>query len=238
MVGSLVATVVALMLVQRVAKTYDDGLIATRQSAELIAEAVEPLAALASDVGELAGELVGSLEVANEVLGISRDVLTEVGGAASTNLAELATGAAGISDDLAGLVDAIERLIPGDSDSLAEDLRRLADGLGPLSDQLTVLGDRLTAASAELEAAEASLTALADRMEAVVDSIEALGPSFDALETAASDVLERAEDAAARLSFERWLLRILIVMAGATVAMLGRLAERFAVRLAEPSTAV
>ncbi len=228
----VVAALVSLVLVERLSSTYEDGLAVTNDSAVLVADAVEPVSTLASELGQLASELAAGIDVTRELLGLSEEVLAEVGAAASTNLAEMAAGAAGISERLAGLVEAIERLIPGDSESLAEDLRAFADGLEPLSEQLTVLGDRLTAAADELAAADPALEALAGRIDAVVVSIDALGPSLDSLDATARDVRDRADEAANRLGLDRWLLRLLIVALGSVIVIVGVVIERFATRVA------
>lgn len=229
----VVVALVSLVLVERLSRTYEDGLAVTEDSAVLIADALEPVSTLATDLGQLAAELAAGIDVTREVLGSTEEVLRDVGAAGSTNLAEMAAGAAGISDRLAGLVEAIERLIPGDSESLAEDLRVFADGLEPLSEQLIVLGGQLTAAADELAAADPALEALAGRIDAVVVSIDALGPSLESLDATARDVRDRAGEAAERLGLDRWLLRLLIVVLGAVIVIVGVVIERFATRLAE-----
>lgn len=232
-VGAVVMTVVGLLLVERLSRTYEDGLEVTQASAVLVADAVGPLATLSTDLGALAEELATGVGAAQDILESTERALGQVGTAASTNLSELAAGAAGVSDDLAGLVEAIERLIPGDSDSLAEDLRRLADGLEPLSEQLVELGDELQLASARLGEAGASLAVLAPRIDTLVADIEALEPTFEALGVTADDVGSRAADATTRLGFDRWLLRLLVLVGGIVVASLGLVVERFARRLAD-----
>ena len=229
----VVLTLVSLVLVERLSRTYEDGLAVTTDSAVLIADAVEPVSALATDLGELAAELAAGIEVTRDVLGSAEAVLGQVGTAASTNLAEMAAGAAGISDRLAGLVEGIERLIPGDSASLAEDLRTFADGLEPLSEQLVVLGDQLTTAADDLAAADPPLEALAGRIGALADSIDALVPSLASLDATAQDVRDRADEATTRLGLDRWLMRLLIVALGAVIVIVGVVVERFATRLAE-----
>lgn len=232
-VGAVVMTIAGLILVERLSQTYEDGLAVTQASAVLVSESVEPLSTLVADLGALADELSAGIELASDVLATTEVALAQVGGAASTNLAQLAEGAAGISDDLASLIEAIERIIPGDSDSLAEDLRRLADGLDPLGDQLVELGEQLIVASTQLGEADAALTALARRIDVLVDGIESLGPTFDALGVTADDIEQRAEDASTRLGLDRWLLRLLVVVGGFVVAMLGLVVERFATRMSE-----
>lgn len=232
-VGAVVMTVVGLVLVERLTRTYEDGLEVTQASAALVADAVGPSATLAADLGVLAEELAAGVDAAQDVLASTERALAQVGDAASTNLSELAAGAAGVSDDLAGLIEAIERIIPGDSDSLAEDLRRLADGLEPLSEQLVELGDELTIASAQLGEAGDSLAALTPRIDALAADIDALGPTFEALGVTADDVGTRAADATTRLGLDRWLLRLLVLVGGVVVASLGVVVERFARRLAE-----
>lgn len=233
-----IMTVVSLVLVERLARTYEDGLVVAQDSAVLVSEAVEPIARLANDLGVLADELAGGIDVTRELLGTTQEVLDGLGVAASTNLTEMATAAASISDRLAGFIETIERFVPGDADSLAEDLRRFADGLEPLAEQLADLGQQLTIAAAELEAADPTLAALSRQIDVVVADIDALGPSLDALSVTADDVRDRADEASTRLGASRWLLRLLVVLGGIVVATLGVVIERFARRLdaLEPSS--
>lgn len=230
-VGAAVMTIAGLVLVERLSTTYEDGLLVAQDAALLVSDAVDPLSTLTADVGLLAGELAAGLDAARGVLDATQVVLTQVGTASSTNLAEMAGAAASISDRLAGLIEAIERLIPGDSESLAEDLRAFADGLEPLSEQLVDVGDQLLAAADDLDDADAALATLSVRIDAIVADIDALTPTFDALGVTADAVRMRAEDATTRLGLDLWLLRLIVVAGGAVVAVLGIVVERFARRL-------
>lgn len=237
--GAVIMTVAGLVLVERLSTTYEDGLVVAQDAALLVSDAVDPLATLTADVGLLAGELAAGIDAARAVLDATQVVLTQVGTASNTNLAEMAGAAASITDRLAGLIEAIERLIPGDSESLAEDLRAFADGLEPLSEQLVDLGDQLVAAADDLDDADAALAALATRIDVIVADIEALTPTFEALGVTADSVRVRAEDASTRLGLDLWLLRLIVLVGGAVVAVLGIVVERFARRLetVEPSPA-
>ena len=230
-VAAVVMTVTGLVLVERLTGTYEDGLEVTQESAVLVSAAVDPMSTLASDLGLLATELARGVEVTRDVVGATGDGLDQLGAASSTNLSETATGAARISDRLASFIETIERFIPGDADSLAEDLRTFADGLEPIAEQLADIGAQLTVTAAELEAADPTLTALAQRIDAVVADIDALGPTFRALGVTADDVRERADDATTRLGLDRWLLRLLVVVFGLVLGLLGVVVERFSGRL-------
>jgi uncharacterized protein YukE len=227
-VGAVVMTVIALLLVERVSATYEDGLEITAESALLLSDSVVPISELSRDLAGLAATLGEGLESARGVLATTQQVLDDIGAASSTNLAETASAAADIADRLAAVIEAIERFIPGDSQSLAEELRSFADGLEPVADQLVALGDQLVLAADQLDTADASVAALVGDVNVLAADIEALTPTFDALAVTAEDLHARADAAATRLGLDKWLVRLLVIVAGAVVAVIGVTIERFA----------
>ncbi len=226
-VTSAVATLAALLLVQRLSLTYRDGLAVTQASAVLVSDSIEPIRTLADDLAELAVTLVESLQLAQSLVDSTEATLADLGAASATNLSDTATAAADIADRLAVTFETIERLIPGDSDSLAEELRAFADGLEPVSEQLRAIGDRFTTVATELGAGQATLAELAAQIDVMATDIGALGPTFDALDATAADLRMRADAAADRIGPDLWLGRILIVSLGAVFAAIGVIADRF-----------
>jgi hypothetical protein len=226
-VTALVATVVALVLVQRLSVTYRDGLVVTEASAVLVSDSVDPVRVLADDLAGLAATLVEGLELAESLVASAEATLTELGTASATNLAETATAAADIADRLAATFETIERFIPGDSVSIAEELRAFADGLEPVAEQLETVGQELATAATDLGAGQVTLAELAMQVEVIATDIEGLGPTFDSLDATAEDLRVRADAASDRIDLDVWLGRILIVAVGALFAAIGVIADRF-----------
>ena len=97
---AIAATVVALVVVQRLSVTYRDGLAVTEASAVLVSDSVDPIRTLADDLAELAVTLVASLELAQSLVQSSEATLADLGAASSTNRSDTAT-AANTADRLA-----------------------------------------------------------------------------------------------------------------------------------------
>ncbi len=226
-VTAVVATVVALILVQRLSVTYRDGLAVTEASAVLVIDSVESIRTLADDVAELAATVVEGLELAQSLVASAEATLADLGTAAATNLSQTATAAADIAGRLAGTLETIERFIPGESDSIAEELRAFADGLEPVAEQLETIGEELTTAATDVAASQVTLAALAVQLDVLATDIGGLGPNFDALAATAQDLRARADAATDRIDFDLWLGRILIVAVGAVFAAIGVIADRF-----------
>ena len=225
-VTAIGATIVALILVQRLSVTYRDGLAVTDASAVLVADSVDPVSALSGDLAALALTLVESLDVAQSLVESAETTLADLGAASTTNLADTATATADISDRLAATLETIERFIPGDRQSIAEELRAFADGLEPVAEQLRAIGEQLTAASSELDTGQATLTELAAQLSTTASAIEGLEPTFDSLGATAEDLQVRADAATDRMGVDLWLGRALIVSLGAVFAAIGVIAER------------
>ena len=224
---AIAATVVALVVVQRLSVTYRDGLAVTEASAVLVSDSVDPIRTLADDLAELAVTLVASLELAQSLVQSSEATLADLGAASSTNLSDTATAAANTADRLAATLETIERLIPGERDSIAEDLRAFAVGLEPVSEQLRTIGDRPTIVAAELGTSRSTLAELATQIDVIATDSGGLGPTFDALDATAVDVQARANAATDRIGLDLWLGRILIVSVGLVFAAIGVIADRF-----------
>jgi hypothetical protein len=231
-VSAVVATVVLLVLVQRLGATYRDGLIVTEESAALVAEAVGPVQALSQDLAGLAVAVVEGLELAQSQVAATQEIVNVVGVASQTNLAETAEAAADVADRLAGVLEQVERLIPGNRQSVAEELRSFADGLEPVAEQLRELGGVLVGAASDLDDTQAALAVLAGELEVVAADIVELEPSFEALDATATDLQARATAASDRIGLDRWLIRILIVTGGALFVVIGVISQRFARALA------
>ncbi len=227
-----VATVAALVLVERVGQTYEDGLYVTQQSGVLVADAIAPVEVLAQDVGALSATFADGLEGARDVLATTQAVLDQVGVASATNIADSAQALAEMSDRLAKKFELIERLIPGNTQSIAEEFRAFSDGIEPLADQLRTLGAELQTAADQLDATDAAIADLAARVDAIATDIEALLPNFEALGATATELQRAATAASDRLGLDLWLLRILVIVGGVAFAVIGIVTDRLARALA------
>jgi methyl-accepting chemotaxis protein len=227
-VCAVVATVVMLVLVQRIGRTYEDGLEVTAQSAHLVSDSVEPARVIAEDLAELTDAVAAGIDGTREVVATASDTLGAIGDASATNIAESADAAAAVADELAGFLETVERFIPGDRQSVAEELRSFSDGLEPVADQLRSLGDQLTTGAEQLVRADATLGELAISVQEVATGIEQLGPTLDELELTADDLAIRAEEASDRVDTDLWLLRLLVVVLGVALACTGFAIELFA----------
>ena len=227
-VSAVLATVTMLVLVERLGQTYEDVLVVTEESAELVADAVEPMQAMADDLAALAVTVVDGLESTQALLTTSQQIVDAVGVAAATNIADITAAAADVADRLARQLELIERFIPGDTDSVAEELRALADGLKPVADQLRNLGGQLQTAADQLADTNDAVADLAVRVDAIAVGIAGLTPSLDALGVTATDLSERAAAASDRLDLDLWLLRILVLVVGAAVIAVGVVTQRLA----------
>ena len=230
-IAAVVATVIALVLIERLGTTYEDGLAVTEDSAQLVVESVEPAKTLADDLSMLANELASGLEASRGLVATTASTLDSVGAASSENLADSADAAAAAADDLASVLETIERFIPGDTQSAAEELRAFADGLEPVAEQLRTLGGQLQTGAMQLEDADATIADLAAAVQSVASDIAELQPAFDDLEVTAEQLAERATDATDRVSLDRWLVRLFVVLLGAALALAGVAVERVARRL-------
>lgn len=237
-VCAVVATVLTLVLVERFGTTYQDGLDVTTESAELVAESVEPAQILAADLSELADSLAAGIDQTRAVVATTGDTLGAIGDASTTNLAETADGAAGVADDLAGVLETIERFIPGNTESVAEELRTLADGLEPVAEQLRELGGQLQSGSDQLADADATLERLSVSVAEVARGIDQLEPTFAELEATSADLAERARNASGRVDVDLWLLRLVVIVLGVALLCAGLAIERFARHLAQGSAFV
>ena len=223
---AIVATVVALLLIQRIGTTYRDGLEATRDGAGVAVVSASSASQLADDVSALTDAAVTALEQTERLIGLASRSTADVGTALGTNLALGVEGTANIADGMAGFIEAIERLIPGDTRSLAEDLRALADGLDPVPEQLRALGEQLMTTSDELDSSIASLQAVAAQLSTVGASIDEAQAALAQVDTLATDVAVRAEGALDRSDSDMWLLRMLVTLIGVGVAAACAAAKR------------
>ena len=234
-VTAVVATVASLVLVQRFATTYEDGLAVTEDSATLVAESVGPVRVLVDDLATLASSVADGLELTESLVDTTTEIVDDVGVASSTNLADTAEGAAAVADRLAQTLEQIERLIPGDRDgpTVADDLRTLADGLGPVAEQLRTIGGRLQGAVVDLDEVETSLAGAAEQVDVFASDIGELGPGFDALEATATDLQVRAARASDRVGLDLWLIRVLLLAVGGVFVATGIVTQRVAGMWAE-----
>ena len=211
---SLLATVLGLLLVQRVGTTYRDGLEVTADGAAVAALGATSAEALAQDIVLLADAAGRSIDEAREFVLIASTTSNDLGEAFATNIADGVTGTSSIADDLASFIEAIERFIPGNRDSLAEDLRKLSDGLDPVPEQLRALGEQLQTSAVSLEAAAVSLDGFVTQLEQVEAGIDEARQVLVEVEALSAEVSERAQRSLDRSGTDLWLVRLLVVVLG------------------------
>jgi methyl-accepting chemotaxis protein len=138
-------------------------------------------------------------------------------------------GVATVADRLASFIEAVERFIPGDTESLAEDLRRIADGLEPAPDQLRTLGDQLAAAAGDVAATSEALDEIRSGLDEIDAGIEEAGEALDDLPALLAEVEAEAVRTRDRVASDMWLLRLLVVLGGLTIAGLAFSLDRLSV---------
>lgn len=226
LVGIVVATVLAMVLVQRVGTTYRDGLDVAAESASTAAGAVGPLRGIADDLIALADTMAQGLTDTRAVLDSAHTAVAGLGDAAGTELAETADGVADLAGRVAGVVETIERFIPGDRNSAAEDLRQIADNLAPTAESLRTLGVQLDLTATQLGEADGTVVDLQDRLAALTGHLDQLTPSADELSVTAARLTQRVDDAQGRVGFDLWLARITVVLIAGVLAIVLVLAGR------------
>lgn len=224
-----VGTVLAIVLVQRVGETYQDGLDITSDGASVAALSAEQATTIVDEAGALAEAVAVALDQTETVLLAAATSLEEIGDAMGENIAESIEGIGEISDGLAGFIETVERFIPGDSDSLAESLRKVSDGLEPTPDQLRALAAQLDATAKELRATSASLQPIGNQVDALASSVDEGTAALAEVQRLARQVEARSLAALDRSENDLLLLQILIVVVGLGV-VIASLATARAVR--------
>jgi ABC-type transporter Mla subunit MlaD len=210
---------VGLVLVQRVGKTYEDGLEVAADSAALAVDAAEPLASMTDNLVDFAQVAETGIEDARSIVASAQVSIAQLGESAETDLAETAEGLASMADGVAGVLESIERFIPGNRRSAAENLRQIADGLEPVPDDLRTLGAQLQETAAELEAVDPTLAELGTTVAALGDDLVALSPTIAELSATAESLAERVDDASDRVALDLWLARLVVLLLGAVFAV-------------------
>jgi methyl-accepting chemotaxis protein len=214
-----VAVVLGLVLVQRVATTYRDGLDVAAESAALAADGTAPIVAITDELVDFAEVAERGIEDTRVLLATTQTSLEDLGTAATDDLAATTEGLGGLADRVAGVIESIERFVPGDRDSAAEDLRTIADGLEPVPDELRSLGVQLHETADQLGDLDPTLVEVAATVAALGDGREELAPSVSELAVTAQRVAERVDDARDRVDVDIWLARLVVVLIGAVLAI-------------------
>lgn len=209
---TIVITVLALALVERLGTTYREGLDVTADAADVTVAGISSARALAAEVAELAAATATVIDSVAEVVRDGAATSSDVGEALRSNVADGIVGTSGVADDLAQFIEFLERLIPGNRDSLAEDLRRVADGLAPLPDQLRDLGDGLTATADRLEASAPGVVAAGGQLANVARRLDDAVKTLDTAEALAEQLADQADDARRRADGDVWSARLLVVL--------------------------
>jgi len=215
----VVAVVLGLVLVQRVGKTYRDGLEVAADSARLIGDAAGPIDQMTTDLIRFADTGDRGIADARSLLQSAATSLDQLGTASRDDLAVTAEGLSSLGDRVAGVLETIEGFIPGNRDSTAEDLRKIADGLQPVPAELRDLGTQLQQTAGELRDADPTLAAVATSVADLGADLEDLAPSVAGLQTTATRLVERVDEARDRVNVDLWLARIVVVLVGAVLAI-------------------
>ncbi len=234
---AMIGTVLGLVMVDRLGRSYRQGLEVARDSAVVAAAGTTQVGQLASDVTELAVAATEALVQSRAVVESAAASTEEVGLAMSTNLADAVAGTASMARNLAGFIETAARFIPGNQGAVTADLRSVSEGLAPVPDQLRSLGDQLAATATDLRTATADLDAVVAELEQVAASIEEASGSLTDIDVLATTIAARAGQALDRSAADLLILRLLVLVlgVGTTVAALagrravGVLAARHAV---------
>jgi ABC-type transporter Mla subunit MlaD len=215
---AVAATLLSLSVVQRIADSYRLGLDTTASGATVTGQVAESGAQIASDVAALTRTTSDALGQGERTLRASAISLEQIATASRTNLADGLEGTATVAERAASLIETIERFIPGDSDSLAEDLREVADGLEPAPGQLRDLGVTLEDAALQLRATTDDITTLVPQMATLAGSVRASQASLEDVAELSREVERRAAAERTRADLDIWLLRLLCLVVGISVA--------------------
>jgi ABC-type transporter Mla subunit MlaD len=226
MVIAVVLTLVGLAIVQRVSTSYRDALLVAEDSAAVAAAAADPATGLAADLADLTRSLGETLDQVRELAETAATATGDLAAAMRTNLAESVEGTAQVADRVADVVEGVERFIPGNSRSLAEELRTLADGLAPVPGQLRDLGDELDAGSRSLTLSLSTLNALGQRIDIIADGIDETTRVLGDLPAVARTLEASAQRAGDRVSFDLWLFRLAVVLAGGALFLVALVLRR------------
>lgn len=216
--AAIIATLLALAVVQRVADSYRLGLDTTASGAAVTGQVAESGAQIADDVAALTQATGDALGQGERTMRASAISLEQIATASRTNLADGLEGTATVAERAASLIETIERFIPGDSDSLAEDLREVADGLEPAPGQLRDLGVTLDDTALQLRATSDDIAALEPQVESLAASVRASQASLDEVAALSREVERRAAAERDRADLDIWLLRLLCLVVGISVA--------------------
>jgi ABC-type transporter Mla subunit MlaD len=227
----VLATVLSLALVGRLAERYETGLEITVDAAEVTVEVAEQLATLPAELVAVAEGVADTLAQVSELTEVAATSTTDLAAALRTNVATSVAGTADIADRVASIVGTIENFIPGDTRSLAEELRDVADGLRPVPDQLVALADSLDAGAVSLEASLVTLAELEGGLRVIAEDIGATGSQVDELTAIAQRVATEAAAIQADARNDLWLLRLTILALGGVTVAIGFALRSFRQRL-------
>jgi ABC-type transporter Mla subunit MlaD len=226
MVAALLATIVGLVIVERIGDSYRATVDIAVDSARLAASVAEPAAELPQALLTVTDAVDDTLSQVATAIESSSAAANDLAIALQSNVALAVEGVATVADRLASFIEAVERFIPGDTESLAEDLRRIADGLAPAPDQLRTLGDQLAAAAGDVAATSAALEEISAGLDEVDAGIAEAGEALDDLPGLLADVEAEAVRTRDRVGSDVWLLRLLVVLGGLTIAGLAFSVDR------------
>lgn len=225
---AVVGTVLALVLVSRIGRTYRDGLEVARDSAVVAAQGTGQVQDLTDDVVRLTQNASDALVELEGLITSSASATSDVADALQTNVSAAIEGTASIADGIAAVVRSIDRILPGSNSALTDDLTELADGLEPLPAQLRSLGGELSATAGELSTATSDLDRLTANLDDLVTNIGAASSSLVEADEVATDIAERANEALERADNTLLILRLIILVVGAG-ALIAALATRRAI---------
>ena len=215
------ATIVGLILVERLGDRYRAALDIATEAADIAAEAADSVVSFPADVAEVTdavAEITGRRARRREHRrGFDARHLR----GSTDQPRRFGERHGGRGESRASLIESIERFIPGDVESLGEELRTIADGLEPVPAELVDLGDQLADGAADLDEAAATLETLEGRLQTVSGSIAAATSAIQRVPDVAEELRDEANRTRDRVDADLWFMRLGVLFTGLTVVGIG-----------------
>lgn len=231
-VFALAATVVAWIMIGRLAGTVEETADAAEQGALLGVEGASNAAILSDDLVALSSAVEEGIGQLDEVVARTSEIAVEVADASDGSAATAIATSIDALGDLAQLSDALAELStalavlgvpdPG-ANALAESLRAGAADLEPIPADLREIARQLRSGSASLTSLRANLERVESELATLTDDLRLTSASLagvpDRVEEARQDVSALRADAGTNATW--WRLILVLVAAAFIAACLG-----------------